>query len=79
VLLWHLPKRAIVYLCLELKNPIISFKGAYYSKDIILHAYVRYDFFRDLEEILEKMGVIFDHAQCLSSNKDTQRRSKQLT
>jgi putative transposase len=46
--------------------PIISFKGAHFPKDIILHAvffYVRYAVsYRDLEEILEERGVKADHA-----------------
>jgi putative transposase len=45
---------------------MISFKGAHFPKDIILHAvffYVRYAVsYRDLEEILEEMGVKADHA-----------------
>jgi putative transposase len=40
---------------------MISFKGAHFPKDIILHAvffYVRYVvFYRDLEVILEEKGV----------------------
>ncbi len=45
---------------------MISFKGAHFPKDIILHAvffYVRYAVsYRDLEEILEERGVKVDHA-----------------
>ena len=45
---------------------MISFKGAHFPKDIILHAvffYVRYAVsYRDLEEILEERGVKDDHA-----------------
>ena len=45
---------------------MISFKGAHYPKDIILHAiffYVRYAVsYRDLEEILEEKVVKVDHA-----------------
>ncbi|ASF46364.1 IS6 family transposase [Methylovulum psychrotolerans] len=44
----------------------ISFKGAHYPKDVILHAvffYVRYGVsYRDLEEILAERGVTVDHA-----------------
>jgi putative transposase len=44
----------------------ISFKGAHYPKDVILHAvffYVRYGVsYRDLEEILAERGVAVDHA-----------------
>ncbi|POZ49704.1 IS6 family transposase [Methylovulum psychrotolerans] len=44
----------------------ISFKGAHYPKDVILHTvffYVRYGVsYRDLEEILAERGVAVDHA-----------------
>ncbi len=45
---------------------MISSKGAYFSKDIILYAvffYVRYGVsYRDLEEIMAERGVKVDHA-----------------
>ena len=45
---------------------MISFKGAHFPKDIILHAvffYVRYAVsYRDLEEIMEERGVKVDHS-----------------
>jgi putative transposase len=45
---------------------MMSFKGAQFSKDVILHAvffYVRYGVsYRHLEEILTKRGVRVDHA-----------------
>ncbi|MGX9353482.1 IS6 family transposase (plasmid) [Shimia sp. W99] len=45
---------------------MISFKGAQYPKDVILHAmyfYLRYGVsYRDLEEILAERGVVVDHA-----------------
>ena len=45
---------------------MISFKGAHFSKDIILYAvffYVRYGVsYRDLEEIMAERGVKVDHA-----------------
>lgn len=44
----------------------ISFKGAHFPKDVILHAlffYLRYSVsYRDLEEILAERGVSVDHA-----------------
>ena len=44
----------------------ISFKGAHFPKDIILHAvffYLRYKVsYRDLEEIMAERGVTVDHA-----------------
>lgn len=44
----------------------ISFKGAHFPKDVILHAvffYLRYSVsYRDLEEILAERGVRVDHA-----------------
>jgi putative transposase len=49
-----------------IKKPLISFKGAYFPKDVILYAvffYVRYGVsYRDLEEIMEERGVSVDHA-----------------
>ncbi len=45
---------------------MVSFKGAQFPKDVILHAvffYVRYAVsYRDLEEILAECGVTVDHA-----------------
>ncbi|MDO6505331.1 IS6 family transposase, partial [Shimia thalassica] len=45
---------------------MISFKGAQFPKDVILHAmyfYLRYGVsYRDLEEILAERGVVVDHA-----------------
>ena len=45
---------------------MISFKGAHFPKDVILHAvffYVRYGVsYRDLEEIMAERGVKVDHA-----------------
>ena len=45
---------------------MLSFKGAQFPKDVILHAmffYLRYSVsYRDLEEILEDRGVTVDHA-----------------
>ena len=45
---------------------MLSFKGAQFPKDVILHAvffYVRYGVsYRDLEEILAERGVRVDHA-----------------
>lgn len=45
---------------------MISFKGAQFPKDVILHAvyfYLRYGVsYRDLEEILAERGVDVDHA-----------------
>ena len=45
---------------------MISFKGAQYPKDVILHAvffYVRYGVsYRDLEEIMKEREVNVDHA-----------------
>lgn len=44
----------------------ISFKGAHFPKDLILHAvffYLRYGVsYRDLEEIMVERGVTVDHA-----------------
>ena len=44
----------------------ISFKGAHFPKDVILHAvffYLRYGVsYRDLEEIMAERGVDLDHA-----------------
>ncbi len=44
----------------------ISFKGAHFPKDVILHAvfyYLRYGVsYRDLEKIMAKRGVDLDHA-----------------
>jgi len=44
----------------------ISFKGAHFPKDVILHAvffYLRYGVsYRDLEEIMAERGVSVDHA-----------------
>ncbi len=44
----------------------VSFKGAHFPKDIILHAvffYLRYGVsYRDLEEIMAERGVLVDHA-----------------
>ncbi|MDH2328692.1 IS6 family transposase [Cereibacter sp. SYSU M97828] len=44
----------------------VSFKGAYFPEDIILHAvffYLRYSVsYRDLEEIMAERGVSVDHA-----------------
>jgi putative transposase len=49
-----------------LDEPMISFKGAHFPKDIILYAvffYVRYGVsYRDLEEIMAERGVKVDHA-----------------
>ena len=51
---------------LAMKNPMISFKGVNFPKEVILHAvffYVRYGVsYRDLEEIMEERGVLVDHA-----------------
>ena len=45
---------------------MVSFKGAQFPQDVILHAvffYVRYGVsYRDLEEILAERGVVVDHA-----------------
>jgi len=45
---------------------MISFKGAQFPRDVILHAmyfYLRYSVsYRDLEEILAERGVVVDHA-----------------
>lgn len=45
---------------------MISFKGAQFPRDVILHAmyfYLRYSVsYRDLEEILSERGVVVDHA-----------------
>ena len=45
---------------------MISYKGAHFPKDIILHAvffYVRYGVsYRDLEAIMEERGVKVDHS-----------------
>jgi len=45
---------------------MISFKGAQFPKDVILHGvyfYLRYGVsYRDLEEILAERGVVVDHA-----------------
>ena len=45
---------------------MVSFKGAQFPRDVILHAvffYVRYAVsYRDLEEILAERGVRVDHA-----------------
>ncbi len=45
---------------------MVSFKGAHFPQDVILHAvffYVRYGVsYRDLEEILAERGVVIDHA-----------------
>lgn len=57
-------------LCLDVMNSkgemMISFKGAQFPKDVILHAvyfYLRYGVsYRDLEEILAERGVNVDHA-----------------
>ena len=47
-------------------EPMVSFKGAQFPRDVILHAvffYVRYAVsYRDLEEILAERGVRVDHA-----------------
>ena len=44
----------------------VSFKGAHFPKDVILHAvffYLRYGVsYRDLEEIMAERGVTVDHA-----------------
>ncbi len=44
----------------------ISFKGAHFPKEVILHAvffYLRYGVsYRDLEEIMAERGVTVDHA-----------------
>ena len=44
----------------------VSFKGAHFPRDIILHAaffYLRYGVsYRDLEEIMAERGVRVDHA-----------------
>ncbi|EEE34967.1 transposase [Rhodobacteraceae bacterium KLH11] len=44
----------------------ISFKGAHFPKDVILHGvffYLRYGVsYRDLEEIMAERGVDLDHA-----------------
>ncbi len=49
-----------------LDEPMISFKGTHFPKDIILYAvffYVRYGVsYRDLEEIMAERGVKVDHA-----------------
>ena len=49
-----------------MKNPMISFKGAHFPKDVILYAvffYVRYGVsYRDLEAIMEERGVKVDHS-----------------
>ena len=47
-------------------GPVVSFKGAQFPKEVILHAvffYVRYGVtYRDLEEILAERGIKVDHA-----------------
>lgn len=58
-------------LCLDAKNgkdeTMISFKGAQFPKDVILHAVyfnLRYGVsYRDLEEILAERGVDVNHAK----------------
>ena len=51
---------------LAIENPMISFKGVHFPKEVILYAiffYVRYGVsYRDLEEIMEERGVQVDHA-----------------
>ena len=47
-------------------EPVVSFKGAQFPRDVILHAVffcVRYAVsYRDLEEILAERGVVVNHA-----------------
>ena len=60
----------------------VSFKGAHFPKDVILHAvffYLRYGVsYRDLEEIMAERGVTVDHATLNRWWSGTRVRSRKM-